>query len=114
VHETTPTPNIKGKLLAILLAVVTLCETSLGFVHLYPDCNVARLVSLNISWHFGVPYKVITKNGIFALVVPSAGDQRVVDICLTLTSKPRFINPTEMSSASVEADESRITAFRGF
>jgi hypothetical protein len=35
----------------------------------------------------------------FTVVVLSAGDQWVVDICLMLiTSKPRFTNPSEMSS----------------
>jgi hypothetical protein len=48
-------------------------------------------------------------------VVPSAGDQRVVGICLTLiTSKPRFTNPSEMSSARVETGRCCITAFIGF
>jgi hypothetical protein len=37
------------------------------------------------------------------VVVPSAGDGRLVDICLTLTtSKPRFTISSEMSSAGVE------------
>jgi hypothetical protein len=48
VQVTVPTPLITGRLLAIspdmanFLAVVTLCETSLGFVYLYPDCNMAK------------------------------------------------------------------------
>jgi hypothetical protein len=39
----------------------------------------------------------------FTVVVPSAGDRRVVDICLMLIiSKQKFTNPSEMSSAGVE------------
>jgi hypothetical protein len=42
--------------------------------------------------------------GMFTVVVPSTGDRQVVHICLTLiTSKPRFTNPSEMSSAGFEA-----------
>jgi hypothetical protein len=43
-----PKPHTTGKLLAVnpdmaeLLAVVTLRDTSLGFVRLYPDCNMAK------------------------------------------------------------------------
>jgi hypothetical protein len=55
------------------------------------------------------------KRGMFAVVVPSAGDRRMIDICLTLiTSKPRFTNPSEKSSAGVEIGRSYITAFIGF
>jgi hypothetical protein len=45
---TAPTPHTAGRLLAVsprmaeLLAVVTLRETSVGFVRLYPDCSVAE------------------------------------------------------------------------
>jgi hypothetical protein len=55
VQVTASTPHTTGRLLAVnsdmaeLLAVVTLRETSLGFVRLYPDRNMARLVSWNIS-----------------------------------------------------------------
>jgi hypothetical protein len=48
VQVTTPTPHTTGRLLAVspdmaeLLAAVTLRETSLGSVHLYPDCNIAK------------------------------------------------------------------------
>jgi hypothetical protein len=44
---TTSTPHTKGRLLEVnpdiaqFLAVVTLCETSMGFVRLYPDFNMA-------------------------------------------------------------------------
>jgi hypothetical protein len=43
-----PTPHAAGKLLAVspymaeLLAVATLRETSLSFVCLYPDCDMAK------------------------------------------------------------------------
>jgi hypothetical protein len=48
--------------------------------------------------------KVIRKRGMFTVVLPSAGARRVVHICLTLiTSELRFTNPSEMSSAGVEA-----------
>jgi hypothetical protein len=44
----------------------------------------------------------------FTVVVPSAGGRWVVHICFTLIiSKPRFINPSEMSSAGVEAGRCR-------
>jgi hypothetical protein len=45
---TASTPHTTGRLLAVspdmdeLLAVVTLRETSQGFVRLYPDCNMAK------------------------------------------------------------------------
>jgi hypothetical protein len=45
---TVPTSHTMGRLLAVspdmakLLAVVTLHETSLGFVPFYPDCNMAK------------------------------------------------------------------------
>jgi hypothetical protein len=74
-----------------------------------------RLVSLNIPWDFAALGKVTGKRRMFTLVVPSAGDRRVVDICLTLiTSKPRSTNQTEMFSAGIETVRCRITAFRGF
>jgi hypothetical protein len=59
--------------------------------------------------------KVIRKRGIFTVAVPSAGDRRMVDICLMLiTSKPRFTNPFQMSSAGAETGRFRIIAFMGF
>jgi hypothetical protein len=74
-----------------------------------------RLFSLNISWDFDVLGKVVRKRGLFTLALPSAGDRRVVDICLTLiTSKPRSTNQSEMFSAEVETGRWRITAFIGF
>jgi hypothetical protein len=37
------------------------------------------------------------------VVVPSAGDRQVVDICLTLvTTTPRLTNPSEMPPAGAE------------
>jgi hypothetical protein len=70
---------------------------------------------LNISWDFDVLGKVIRKRGMFTVVVPSAGDQWVVHICsMLITSKPRFTNPCEMSSAGVETGRCHITAFVGF
>jgi hypothetical protein len=74
-----------------------------------------RLVSLNISWDFDVLGKVIGKRGMFAVVVSSAGDRRVVDMFLTLiTSKPRFINQSEMTSAGAETGRCLVTARIGF
>jgi hypothetical protein len=74
-----------------------------------------RLLSLNISRDFDVLGKVIRKRGMFIDVVPSAGDRRQVDICLMLiTSKRRFTNPSEMSSAGAETGRYHISAFIGF
>jgi hypothetical protein len=74
-----------------------------------------RLVTLNISWGFDIPGKVMRKRGRFAVDVPFAGDQRVADICLTLiTSKPASTNPFEMSSAGVVNGRCSITALLGF
>ncbi|PNF35561.1 hypothetical protein B7P43_G03721 [Cryptotermes secundus] len=48
VQVTAPTPHTTGRLLAVgpdmaeLLAVVTLRETSLGCVRLFPDCSMAK------------------------------------------------------------------------
>jgi hypothetical protein len=48
VQMTAPTPHTKESLLEVspdiaeLLAVVTLCETSLDFVRLYTVCNMAK------------------------------------------------------------------------
>jgi hypothetical protein len=57
-----------------------------------------------MSMDFDVLGKVIRNRGTFTVVIPSADDRRVVYICLTLiTLKPRFINPSEMSSAGAEA-----------
>jgi hypothetical protein len=51
----------------------------------------------------------------FIVIDPSAGNQRVADICLTLiTSKPRFTNPSQMSSVRVVNGRCHITAFIGF
>jgi hypothetical protein len=51
----------------------------------------------------------------FTVVVLSAGDRRVVNICLTLiTSKPKFTHPAEVSSAGAETGRCHITAFIGF
>jgi hypothetical protein len=61
-----------------------------------------RFVSWNNSWDFHVLGKGIRKRGIFTVVVLSAGDRHVVDICLPLiTSKPRFTHPAVMPSAGV-------------
>jgi hypothetical protein len=74
-----------------------------------------RLVSLNISWHFDILGNVIKKRGMFTVVLPSAGDQWVADICLMLImSVPRFTSPPEMSSAGVMNGRCYITAFIGF
>jgi hypothetical protein len=51
----------------------------------------------------------------FTVAVPSAGDQWIADICLMLTiSKPRFTNPSEMSSAGAETGRYHTTCFTGF
>jgi hypothetical protein len=61
-----------------------------------------RLGRLKISCDFAVLGKVIRNRWRFLVVAPSEDDRRVVVICLTLiTSKPRFISPSEMSSAGV-------------
>jgi hypothetical protein len=70
---------------------------------------------LNISWDFDVLGKVARKRGMPVVAVPSAGDRRVVDICLTLIiSKTKFINPSEPITAGDEVGRCRITAFIGF
>jgi hypothetical protein len=95
-------------------AVVTLRETSLGFVCLYLMAILPRLLSFSISWDFDVLGKVIRKREM-CTVVSSARDPWVVDICLTLiTSKPRFTNPSEMFSAGAEAGRYSITVSAGF
>jgi hypothetical protein len=49
-----------------------------------------RLLSLNISWDFDDLGKVMRKRGRITVDVPSAGDRRIADICLTLImSKPK-------------------------
>jgi hypothetical protein len=58
VQMTAPTPHTMGRLVAVspdlveLLAVVTLCETSLGFIHLYPGCNMAK--AHQVKYHIGL------------------------------------------------------------
>jgi hypothetical protein len=48
VHVTVPTAHTMVRLLAVtpdmakLLAIVTLRETDLGLVRIYPDCNMAK------------------------------------------------------------------------
>jgi hypothetical protein len=70
---------------------------------------------LNISWNFDVLSKVIRKRGMFTVVVPSAGDQQVADIRLTLiTSQPGFTNSSEMCTAGVATGRCRMTACIGF
>jgi hypothetical protein len=74
-----------------------------------------RLVILNITWNIDVLGKVIRKRRKFTVVGPSAGDRRVVDICLTLiTSKTSLTNPSEMSTAGAENGGCHITPFIGF
>jgi hypothetical protein len=74
-----------------------------------------RFFSLNISWDFDFLGKVIRKRGKFTVDIPSVGDRRVIDICLTLiTSNPRFTNPSQMSSAGVETGSYRIKVIIGF
>jgi hypothetical protein len=70
---------------------------------------------LNIPEDFDILGKVMRKRGRYAVDVPSAGDQQVGDICLTLiTSKPASTNPSEMSCAGVVNGRCSITAFIGF
>jgi hypothetical protein len=74
-----------------------------------------RLVSSDICWNFDVLGKVMRKRGRFTVVVPSAEEPRLADICLTLiTSKPRPTNPSEMFSAGAVNGSCRITALVGF
>jgi hypothetical protein len=71
--------------------------------------------NLKISLDFAVLGKVIRNGGRFLDIVPWDGDRRVVDFCLTLiTSKPRFISPSELSSARVLMGRWRITAWMCF
>jgi hypothetical protein len=121
VEVTALTPQTTGRLFSLdmaeFLAVVTLRETSLGFVRLYLDSNVAKASIWKISCDLGVLGKVIRNvgGGGVTLVGPSVDDRRVVVICLTLmTSKPRFTNPSEMSSARVLSGRWHITALMGF
>jgi hypothetical protein len=61
-----------------------------------------RLGSLKISCDFAILGKVMKNKRWFVGVLPLGGDQRMVVICLTLiTSKPRLISPSDMSSAGV-------------
>jgi hypothetical protein len=70
---------------------------------------------LNILWDFDIIHEVIRMSWIFTVVVSSAGDWKVVDICLALiTWKPRFITPYGMSSAGAETERCRITALTAF
>jgi hypothetical protein len=74
-----------------------------------------RTVKGKITWDFAVLGKVMRNRGRFLDRVPSDGDRRVVDICLTLMmSKPRSISPSEMSCAGVFRGRWRITALTGF
>jgi hypothetical protein len=115
---TAPTPHTKGRLLAVspdmaeLLTVVTLRESSLGFVRICPDRSMAKAHQFEYSWDVGALGEVIRKRGMFTVVVPSAGDQRLVDICLTpITSRPTFTNPSQMS-AGAQNGRCRITEAR--
>jgi hypothetical protein len=77
-----------------VLAVVTLVRPVWA---LYASTLIAvwlKLVSLYISCDFVFIDEVIRKRGRFTVVVPSEGDRRVVNLCLTLiTSKLVFTNP---------------------
>jgi hypothetical protein len=113
VQVTAPAPHTSGRLRAVspdmaeFLAVVTLRETSLSLVRLYRDSNMAK--ACQFEYILGL-CKVMRNRGRFTVDVPSAGDRRVADICLTLiTSKPRSTNPSEMSSAGVVNGRFRIT-----
>jgi hypothetical protein len=121
VQVTAPTPHTKGRLLAVspdmaeLLTVLTLRESSLGFVRLCPDGSMAKAHQFEYSWDLDILGEVIMRRGMFTLVVPTAGDQRVVDICLTpIISRPAFTNPSEMSSEGAENGRCRITGYIGF
>jgi hypothetical protein len=90
VQVTAHTPHTTSRLLAVssdmaeLLAVVTLRETCLSFVRLCRDCNMTKAHQFQYLVDFDVLDKVMKKKGVFTVVVLSAGDQRVVDLCLTL------------------------------
>jgi hypothetical protein len=74
-----------------------------------------RLVSLNISWDFGFLGKNIRKRGMFTVVVSSAGDRRVIHICLALiTAELKFTNPSEMCSVEDETGRRLIAVFISF
>jgi hypothetical protein len=74
-----------------------------------------RDVKRKISWDFAALDKVMRHTGRSFNTVPSDGDRRVVDICLTLMmSKPMSISPSEMSCAGAFKDRWRITALMGF
>jgi hypothetical protein len=95
---TAPAPQTTGRLLTVcpnvaeLLAVVALRKAVLSPVCLHPDCYVARAVKRKISRDFDVLAKVMRNRGRFLDRVPSDGDRRAGDICLTLMmSKPRSI-----------------------
>jgi hypothetical protein len=74
-----------------MLAVILNIAELLGFLCLYPDCNIAKTLQFQYLM------------GVFTVVVPSAGNRWVVDIPLMLiTCKPRFTNPSEMSTPGVQ------------
>jgi hypothetical protein len=114
---TAPAPHKKEWVLAVssdiaeFLVVLTLLEISLGVVRLYPGLNITK--SRQSKYLMGVRgCKSMRKRGMLTVVVPTAGDRRVVDICLTvITSKPRFTNASEMCSAGAETGRCRTTAF---
>jgi hypothetical protein len=94
------------------LAVVILRETSMSFVCIYPDCNMAKACQFEYLLGLDVLGKVMRKRGRFTVDVLSAIVRRVADICLKLImSKPRSTNPSEMSSAGVVNGRCCATAF---
>jgi hypothetical protein len=99
--------------MAELLAVVTLSETSLGSVRLYPVYSTAKV--RQSEYLAGFLGKVSRKRGVFTVVVLSVGDRRVAEICLMLIiSKPRFTSPSEIFSGGAVNGRCRITALIGF
>jgi hypothetical protein len=86
VQVTGPTPHASWRLLAVSPDMAEFLAVR-PVLALYASTLIAiwqRLVSFIISWDFVVLGKVMRKRGRFTVDVPSAGDQREVDICLTL------------------------------
>jgi hypothetical protein len=78
---------------------MTMRESTLSPVCLYPDGDVAKAIQLENFVGYSRPREGEKKQGRF--LVPSEGNRRVV-ICLMLTtSNPRLISPSEISSAGV-------------
>jgi hypothetical protein len=90
VQVIAPAPQAARKLLAVcpdvaeLLAVMALCKTTLSYICLHPDCDVAEVLQSENFLDSAVLGKVIRKRGRFMVFDPSEGDRWVAVICLTL------------------------------